>query len=562
MIQKFSTCIGCVLIVSIGLSCQFLDTAFAADKDYLHAAEEDTEWFRDAKFGLFIHWGPVSLKGTEIGWSRGGERRGREGKGEIPADVYDNLYKQFNPVEFDAEEWVSIAKEAGMKYLVFTTKHHDGFSMFDTKLSDYKITNSPFNRDVTKELADACHEAGIRLGFYHSPVDWYHPDYRTDTHEKYIEFLHGQVRELCTNYGKLDIMWFDGLGGTSEDWNSPPMFKMIRTLQPGILINNRAGLPADFDTPEQRVGRFQNDRLWESCITICRQWAWKPNDQLKSLRECLDILVRSVGGDGNLLLNVGPMPNGEIEPRQVERLKEIGDWLEEYGESIYGTRGGPFKPNAWGASTHKDDVIYLHIFEWDEGEKIRFPKIDQKIVSHEVLTGGNANVKQTDEGVIVSMAAEDRADIDTIIALKLDGLAKEIPPKSLPLYESLASGKKAECSNVYENNNWAFGPAKAFDDDLSTRWATDAGVEQAWIMVDLEGMETFNSVTIRESFNRVRSFELQYKDGDEWKTFFKGDVIGDKRTISIDPLSARIIRLNILKATDGPTIREIQVYKH
>jgi len=233
-----------------------------------------------------------------------------------------------------------------MKYLVFTTKHHDGFCMFDTKLTDYKITNSPFGRDVVKELADACHEANFRLGFYYSPPDWHHPDYRTANHPRYIEYLHGQLRELCSNYGRLDILWFDGLGGKATDWDAERLFKMIRTLQPHIIINNRCGLPGDFDTPEQRIGRFQTNRPWESCITIGRQWAWKPNDRLKSLKQCIDILVRCVGGDGNLLLNVGPMPTGEIEPRQVARLKEIGAWLARYGESIYGTRGGPFPPAA------------------------------------------------------------------------------------------------------------------------------------------------------------------------------------------------------------------------
>ena len=191
------------------------------------ASKKDMQWWRDARFGMFVHWGPVSLKGTEIGWSRGGERRGRSGTGSIPVEVYDNLYKEFNPTEFDAGEWVEIAKAAGMKYIVFTSKHHDGFSMFDSKATDYKITSpeSPFGRDVVGELAKACHDGGLKIGFYYSPVDWYHPDYRTENHANYIKFMHNQVREICSNYGRIDIMWFDGLGGTSEDWNSKPLFK-------------------------------------------------------------------------------------------------------------------------------------------------------------------------------------------------------------------------------------------------------------------------------------------------------------------------------------------------
>ena len=398
--------------------------------DFLRASEQDIQQWREMKFGLFIHWGPVSLKGTEIGWSRGGERRGRKDKstGSIPVEIYDNLYKQFNPVKFDADEWIQTAKDAGMKYLVFTSKHHDGFSMFDSQLTDYKITNSPFKRDVVKELADACHKAGLKLGYYYSPPDWYHPDYRTENHPRYIKFLHGQLKEICSNYGKIDIIWFDGLGGKAEDWDSESLFRKIRRLQPHVIINNRAGLPADHDTPEQRIGRFQNDRPWETCMTICRQWAWKPNDQMKSLKQCIDTLVRVVGGDGNLLFNVGPMPDGLIEPRQVTRLKEMGNWLRQYGRSIYATRGGPFKPGDWGASTYKGNTIYIHVLNWDENT-LTLPPIPKKIITSSVMTGGSAIVRQTALAVEISAPEAYRKELDTIIVLQLDGPASDITPR-------------------------------------------------------------------------------------------------------------------------------------
>jgi len=398
--------------------------------DFLKADKQDMQQWREMKFGLFIHWGPVSLKGTEIGWSRGGERRGRDDKstGSIPVEVYDNLYMQFNPVKFDADEWVQVAREAGMKYLVFTSKHHDGFSMFDSKLTDYKITNSPFKRDVVKELANACHEAGLKLGFYYSPPDWYHPDYRTENHTLYIKFLHGQLRELCSNYGKIDIIWFDGLGGKAEDWDSEKLFKMIRRFQPNVIINDRAGLPGDHDTPEQRIGKFQSDRPWETCMTICQQWAWKPDDQMKSLKQCIDTLVRVVGGDGNLLFNVGPMPDGQIEPRQVARLKEMGDWLDKYGLSIYATRGGPFEPGDWGASTYKGDTIYVHVLNWDE-DTLVLPPIPKKIIASSVMTGGEVTVRQTEQDIEISIPKAHRQELDTIIVLQLDGPADGITPR-------------------------------------------------------------------------------------------------------------------------------------
>ena len=366
-------------------------------------AAERLEWWREARFGLFIHWGPVSLKGTEIGWSRGGERRGYKSRGtQVPVEVYDNLYKQFNPTKFNADQWVAIAKAAGMKYMVFTSRHHDGFSMFDTKADDYKITSpeSPFRRDVVKELADACRRAGLRFGVYYSQPNWHHPDAFTDRHTNYLDFLKTQARELLTNYGQLDIFWFDGLGKSAQDYDADALNTMIRKLQPRIIINNRDGLAEDFDTPEQVIGKFQYDRPWESCITICQQWAWKPNDKMKSLSECLETLVRCAGGDGNLLFNVGPMPDGRIEPRQVKRLEEMGDWLKQYGETIYGTRGGPWKPTKALASTRKGSTIYLHLLGWN-GKTVNLPNISRKIVASSMLTGGTVVVNQNERGISI-----------------------------------------------------------------------------------------------------------------------------------------------------------------
>ena len=412
-----------------------LDAEKGAAGDYPKESKQERDarlqWWREARFGMFIHWGPVSLKGTEIGWSRGGERRGRTGTGTIDVAIYDNLYKQFNPIKFNADEWVQLAKDAGMKYLVFTTKHHDGFSMFDSKLTEYKITNSPFKRDVVKELADACHKAGLKLGFYYSPVDWYHPDYRTAQHARYIKFLHGQIRELCSNYGKVDIIWFDGLGGKAEDWDSENLFRIIRSLQPHAIINNRAGLPGDHDTPEQRIGIFQTERAWETCMTLGRQWAWKPDDQIKSFQQCIHTLVRVVGGDGNFLFNVGPMPDGQIEPRQADRLREMGKWLSKYGQSIYATRGGPFKPGQWGASTYRDNRIYLHVLNW-QGESLTLPVIDRNIVRSSLLTGGKVDIKRSQDGITVSVANEYQQENVTIVVLELDGPASDIEPLAVP----------------------------------------------------------------------------------------------------------------------------------
>jgi alpha-L-fucosidase len=521
------------------------------------ASDARIQWWREARFGLFIHWGPVSLKGTEIGWSRAGERRGYRGPGTlVPTEEYDNLYRQFNPTLFNAREWVALAQAAGMKYLVFTSRHHDGFSMFDTQASDYKITSplSPFRRDVVRELADACHAAGLKFGLYYSQPDWHHADaFTPDRHDRYLAYLKTQVRELLTNYGRLDILWFDGLGKKPEEYDGAAVNRMARELQPHLLINNRNGLPEDFDTPEQRVGKYQDHRPWESCITICKQWAWKPDDLMKSLEECLQTLVRCAGGDGNLLFNVGPMPDGRIEPRQVERLREMGAWLQRNGESIYGTRGGPWHPTRNFAATRRGNTVYLHVFRW-ENDALELPALPRRVQAATVLGGGRATVQEAGGKLQVGVAPAQRTAPDTIVKLELDGPALDIPAIAFtpPI--------KATASNVYHTNMADFGAQEAFDGNPSTRWATDAGTKQAWIARDFEKEVTVSRVRISEAVaERVRRFELQVRAGGEWKTILTGTKLGRNFSQAFPPVTAREFRLHILEATDGPTISEIEL---
>jgi alpha-L-fucosidase len=292
-------------------------------------------------------------------------------------------------------------------------------------------------------------------------------------------------------------------------------------------------------------------------MTICRQWAWKPNDQMKSLKQCIQTLVWVVGGDGNLLFNVGPMPDGRIEPRQVQRLREMGRWLKKYGGSIYGTRGGPFKSGSWGASTHKGNIIYLHILNWDSNT-LTLPPIPKKIIANRVLTGGITIVKQTEEAIEISVPKAHRHKLDTIIMLKLDGPAGEITPRAMRS-GSITMAKKVSASNIFQNQA-AYSPDKAVDDDSSTRWATDSGTKHAWLEVDLSKLMAFNRAIISEAYDRVQQFELQYKDSDQWRTFTRGTKIGQKLKLEFSPVTARYVRLNIQKATEGPTIWEFQLF--
>jgi len=411
--------------------------------DLLKAKPESIEAWKDMRFGMFICWGPVSLTGREIGWSRGAP---------TPIAEYDNLYKKWNPDKFDAREWVEVAKEAGARYIVFLLKHHDGFCLWNSKQTDYNIMNGPFKRDITKEIAAACREQGIGFFPYYSTCDWHHPDFPVTSPggkvkrpvsnlDRYTNYLEAQVKELITGYGPLLGIWFD-VPQRFDRARGERVIRFVRSLQPDILVNNRTGAPGDFDTPEQHVGLCQFNRPWESCITLGTQWAWKPDDKLKPYTDAVQMLVACAIGDGNLALNTNPMPDGRIEPRQVEQFRKIGQWLQKYGESIYGTRGGPFMapdmgkrsfnqdrtrftmPGGrwWGGSTHKGNVIYLHILRWP-GDTITLPAIPRKIVKTRLLTGGEATVKQTDAGIEVSVPAAQRDPIDTIVNLELDGPA-------------------------------------------------------------------------------------------------------------------------------------------
>jgi alpha-L-fucosidase len=540
----------------------------------LWAKEEAKPWLKpdpaalkhwqDMRFGMFIHWGPVSLTGHEIGWSRGAE---------TPIAEYDALYKKFNPTKFDADQWVAIAKAAGMKYIVITTKHHDGFCLWDTKLTDYNIMNSPFKRDVVKELSDACKKQDIAFGAYYSVCDWHQPDFpltspggqtkraKSDL-DAYNRYLLGQTKELITKYGPLVTLWndvpqlFEGRGVKT--------IELARTLQPSIIINNRTGDGGDYDTPEQEVGAFRMNRPWESCMTISAHdnWAWGGSkDGVKSLADCLLMLIRCAGGDGNMLLNVGPEPTGAIADCQVERLKEMGAWMAKNGESIYGTRGGPYKPAKHLTSTRKGNTIYLHILAWPH-DVLNLPALPAKIVKSSVLTGGDVQIEQSDDGIEVSVPKADRQKIDTIVVLELDRPAIDIAPIAVSgRGRSLTEGKKAAASNVYQNEE-AYSAKKAVDNDDTTRWATDGTTTKCWLEVDLGKPETFDRAVIDECVDygvRVRAFQLQCQKDGEWATFFKGTTIGKDREVRFDPVTAQRVRLNI-EGKDGPTINEFQLF--
>ena len=515
------------------------------------------------RFGMFIHWGPVSLTGHEIGWSRGVQ---------TPIEEYDNLYQQFNPTNFNADEWVGIAKAAGMKYIVLTTKHHDGFCLWDTKFTDYNIMHSPFHRDVVKELSEACKQQGIAFGPYYSVPDWYDTNwpvtspagrvkrdkYDLDAYEKYLQ---NQIIELIQNYGPFITIWNDMPAPYGK--RGAATIKLARQLQPDILINDRTGDGGDYSTPEQKVGKFQMDRPWESCMTVSAHnaWAWGgANDGVKSTAACLNMLIRGAGGDGNILLNVGPRPDGLIDPAQADLLKNIGAWLAKNGESIYGTRGGPWKPTKAIASTRKGNLVFLHVMNSADG-RIELPALPAEIKSAALLNGGKVDFTRKNGKLSLAIPQSAMVPMDTIVKLELDRPAMDVPAMDVP--EPMPnSGIQASASNVFEGDKTEFGPQQAFDNDGQTRWATDRGTKQAWIAADFGRPVAVEGVRIQEAApytGRVTKFEFQYRDGDAWKIIFSAAKIGDRFQQKFAPVKAQEFRLNILEATEGPTIADIEL---
>jgi len=519
------------------------------------------EW-KDARFGMFIHWGPVSLKGTEIGWSRGRE---------IPVEEYDNLYKKFDAVNFDANSWVSVAKAAGMKYIILTTKHHDGFCLWNTRQTDFNVMNSPLHRDMVKELAEACKKHGIAFGTYYSTTDWHHPDFPLTSPggtiqrpkydlEAYTTYLKKQVAELLVNYGPLFVLWFD-VPQRFDAARGQGVIDFAHSLQPDIIINNRTGAKGDFDTPEQRVGGFQTDRPWESCMTIASQWAWKPNDATKTLEQCLQTLIRTNGGDGNLLFNVGPMPDGRIEPLQVERLKEMGQWLEKYGFTLYGTRGGPFKPTDWGVSTRKGNNIYLHILKWT-GKNVRIvlPDLGMEIKNCKLIAGGKLKMTKNEGNTVVEFAEDLLQPINTILEIELAGSAMEIKPLEISS-NSLSYSKPLTASSNpkghWSNHQWVELNAVTNGDWSGAFWEPEASDANPWVKMDLGKAQKITKAYIYERGTAVKAFELQYLKGENWVTAYKGTTIGSKAEIKLSGFTTQKIRL-LLKGFSGvPGIYEI-----
>ncbi|NLF07646.1 MAG: alpha-L-fucosidase [Pirellulaceae bacterium] len=425
-----------LILLLFGCSASMAEESFLKESQ----AERDArmEWFRDAKFGLFIHWGLYSVPAGE--WKdKNSYAEWISEQARIPMSEYEKYRDQFNPEKFDAAEWVALAKQAGMKYIVITSKHHEGFAMFHTKQTDWGIMSTPFKRDPLKELSEECKKAGLKFCVYYSILDWHHPDYDprrpwNDTAagepnmESYIAFMKRQLKELVDNYGPLGILWFDG--EWEKTWThelGKDLYNYVRGLQPDIIINNRIGknrrgmkgisvgeeIIGDFGTPEQQIPAdgLPPGTDWESCMTMNDHWGYNKIDRnWKSSAKMIRMLIDVASKGGNLLLNVGPTAEGVIPEPSVERLREIGRWMKVNGESIHGASACPFpKAPQWGRITSKPGKLYLHVFDWPADGRLLVQTPKGKPAAAYLLADANREplgIASGEGGVVISLPAQ------------------------------------------------------------------------------------------------------------------------------------------------------------
>jgi len=415
------------------------------------------QWWNEARFGMFIHWGLYAIPAGEWGaktthgeWIRN--------TAQIPLEVYDGFVSQFNPTGFDADEWVGLAKEAGMKYIVITSKHHDGFCLFDSKETDFDVMSTPFNRDILKELSDACRKQGIRICWYHSIMDWHHPDYlpRRSWEEgrsadgadfdRYVQYMKGQVRELLTNYGEIGVLWFDG--EWEDTWNTErglDLYMYVRGLQGDLIVNNRVGagrsgmqgftregeFAGDFATPEQEIPATGIPGVyWETCMTMNDRWGYNKKDQnWKSSKELIRHLIDIASKGGNFLLNVGPTGEGLFPQASVERLRDIGNWMRHNGESIYGTAASPFPFLSWGRCTQKavpeGTRLYLHVFDYPSEGSLVVPGFWSNPKGAYLLTDPAENrlpITRREDALEISLPSTVLDTVATVVVLDIEGI--------------------------------------------------------------------------------------------------------------------------------------------
>lgn len=550
------------------------------------AKKDHLKWWQDSRFGMFIHWGPVSRFGGEISWSRNDYGKAR----------YDSLYKGFNPVKFNPEEWVALAQKSGMKYMVFTAKHHDGFCMWNTKTTSYNITKTPFGRDVCKELAEAAHRANMPVCWYFSPADWKDPDCRNPkTNDIFEKRVLEQLRELLTNYGKISLLWID-YEGSPCPCNPEDIYELARKLQPEIIINNRLeafhpdesharlGQYADYATPEGFVAGY-GAIPWETCTNLGHQWAWKPGDTPRPIDEAATTLLRCIGGNGNLLLNVGPDSLGHIPNDFQERLIELGNWIKPREQSIYKTNGGPYTPTTDYTCTFNQNTLYLEIMKIQD-DTLTLPPLPAEIKKATLIDGSKISFQQSAKSLKLIIPQTKREKIATLVTIETNKQLDQIGLiRPFSTSGSLAySGKVSASSSV---GQFLHDATAAFDDNPTTYWKPgrnenvnfdsfygkwlDCWGEEikslycnnGWLEIDLGKAQKVSRIYASEyvsQSSQIKSFEIQAEQNGKWETIASGTTMGEWNQ-SITPVTSAKFRLVLKERYGFSGIREFQLFR-
>lgn len=537
--------------------------------------EARLKWWREAKFGMFIHWGLYSkLAGSYNGKEIDNNGEWIMDRAKIPVAAYAAVATNFNPVKFDAAEWVRIAKKAGMKYIVITAKHHDGFAMYPSKASAFNIRDAtPFRRDPLAELSEACRKEGIRFGLYYSQaMDLHHPGGQPPGRGLWDEAQHGdmtnyintiaapQVREICSGYGPLAEFWWDMPRNMTTEF-AEKLNAIVRELQPQTIMNNRLGGDAkgDIDTPEQFIPSTggPEGRDWETCMTMNNTWGFKKQDtDWKSAEDLVRKLSDICHKGGNYLLNVGPTAEGEIPQASIERLAAVGEWVRKNGEAIYGTTASPIPFLSWGRCTRKGNTLYFHVLNWPASGELRVP-MRVKVTSASLLArpGTPLQHEQRDGAIVLHVPREltDPSDpserLATVIKLTIEGEPVIAPP--------LTRKKPAKAS---------FGDAgKAFDGSAGRAWEAKKGDKSGWLEVDLGAPTAVAAMAFDEPHRgagkRGQKFRLQVRDGEQWKEIIAGETKGYGTTQIFPAVTGQIFRLEIYESKDTAAVGEWQLYR-
>jgi len=527
------------------------------------------QWWKDAKFGMFIHWGIYSVPSGKWGETTTyGEWIMHSAK--IPRAEYAALAKRFNPTQFNAEEWVKLAKDAGQKYIVITSKHHDGFAMFGSKADPYNIVDAtPFKRDILKELAEACRKQDMKLGFYYSQAqDWYHPGGAVsgnvewdETHKgdmnKYIdEIAIPQVKEILANYGDVAVLWWDTPTNMTKEMTEK--LAALTKPYPNLITNNRlgAGMGGDLETPEQFVPATGfPGRNWEVCMTMNGHWGYNAyDDRWKSTEDLLRKLVDIVSKGGNFLLNVGPNQYGIIPEVCQQNLREMGAWLNMNGEAIYGTHASPFPFLSWGRATRKGQTLYLHVFDWPKDGKLVVP-FGNKITKVVLLADSKTNLKVTTgkDKSTIELPAYAPDKIASVVSVEFDGEPVVMPVPS--------QGAKVTASTTAEGGNVSF----ITDGDPKNRWQAARGEKSATLEIDLGKPATIQCLSLVEPWHPWdgirQNIELYSQDGNEWKLVTKAQTEGSGLTQTFQPVTAQKFKMVIQNEKQAPSINEAILFR-